>query len=75
MQATTEYDLVDLNCLLEWTHAQVTKVLKQYLDERQIDQEIDFQIIRGDRQNATSVDEDKDEKGGIRKALRFMRKA
>jgi hypothetical protein len=58
-QPTTEYDLVDLNCLLEWTHAQVTKVLKQYIREKEIDQEIDFQIIRGDRQKATDVDEQK----------------
>lgn len=57
VQPTTEYDLVDLNCLLEWTHAQVTQVLKQYLRERQIDQEIDFAIIRGDRQRASRVDE------------------
>jgi len=52
-QPTGEYDLVDLNCLLEWTHAQVTKVLRQYLKEKEIDQEVDFQIIRGDRQQAT----------------------
>jgi hypothetical protein len=55
-QAVGEYDLVDLNCLLEWTHAQITKVLKQYLKEREIDQEIDFTIIRGDRKDATRTD-------------------
>jgi hypothetical protein len=52
-QVAGEYDLVDLNCLLEWTHAQLVKVLKQYVKERQIDQEIDFTIIRGDRTQAT----------------------
>lgn len=57
VQTTTEYDLVDVNCLLEWVHAQVVQVLKRYIRERQIDQEIDFKIIRGDRQNARSVDE------------------
>lgn len=55
-QSTGEYDLVDLNCLLEWTHAQLTKVLKQYVKEREIDQEIDFTIIRGDRKDATRTD-------------------
>ncbi len=55
-QAVGEYDLVDLNCLSEWTHAQITKVLKQYLKEREIDQEIDFTIIRGDRKDATRTD-------------------
>lgn len=67
-QPTGEYDLVDLNCLLEWTHAQVTKVLKQYLKEREIDQEIDFAIIRGDRQQATQPGQK--EKG--RKPLRNL---
>ncbi len=62
-QFTGEYDLVDLNCLLEWTHAQLTKVLKQYVKEREIDQEIDFTIIRGDRKGATSADRDQKEKG------------
>jgi hypothetical protein len=55
-QAAGEYDLVDLNCLLEWTHAQLTKVLKHYVKEREIDQEIDFTIIRGDRKDATAND-------------------
>jgi hypothetical protein len=52
-QRPGEYDLVDLNCLLESTHAQLTKVLKHYVKEREIDQEIDFTIIRGDRKGAT----------------------
>jgi len=62
-QAITEYDLVDVNCLLEWTHAQVAKVLKQYIKEREIDQEIDFSIIRGDRKDATRATEDKPKAG------------
>jgi hypothetical protein len=70
-QPTTEYDLADLNCLLEWTHAQVTKVVKQYTEERKIDQEIDFTIIRGDRQYTTRGAD------GKRKSLkdRFLRRA
>jgi hypothetical protein len=55
-QPAGEYDLVDLNCLLEWTHAQIAKVLKQYVKEREIDQEIDFTIIRGNRKDATRTD-------------------
>ena len=62
-QPITEYDLVDVNCLLEWTHAQVTKVLKQYVKEREIDQEIDFSIIRGDRKDATRSSQDKPKSG------------
>ncbi len=59
VQATTEYDLIDLNCIAEWTHAQVTQVLRQYLKERKIDQEIDFKIIRGERQGIGKTDEEK----------------
>jgi hypothetical protein len=54
-QSTGEYDLVDVNCLLEWTHAQIAKVLKQYVKEREIDQEIDFTIIRGNRKDASQT--------------------
>jgi hypothetical protein len=44
-----EYDITDTNCLVEWIHAAVTKVTKTTLAEYQIDQEIDFQILRGER--------------------------
>jgi hypothetical protein len=57
VQATTEYDLIDLNCVAEWTHAQVTQVLRQYVKERKIDQEIDFKIIRGERRGIGAVEE------------------
>lgn len=69
VQPTTEYDLIDLNCLAEWTHAQITQVLKHYLKERAIDQEIDFSIIRGERKGLTDS-EKKDQKKN-----RFRRKA
>lgn len=57
VQSSNEYDLVDLNCLLEWTHARLSNVLRNYLKEREIDQEIDFAIIRGSRQDATARSE------------------
>jgi hypothetical protein len=44
-----EYDITDANCLVEWIHAAVTKVTKTTLAEFKIDQEIDFQILRGER--------------------------
>lgn len=67
-QWTNEYDLTDLNSLAEWTHAQVVQILKHYLREREIDQEIDFSIIRGERKGLSG--EEKKEKG-----KRFLRKA
>ncbi|MGQ0537690.1 MAG: hypothetical protein ACT4R6_01980 [Gemmatimonadaceae bacterium] len=49
-QPNTEYDLVDANTLIEWTHLQMVQVLKRFIDLRHIDQEIDFKIQRGQRQ-------------------------
>jgi hypothetical protein len=48
-QSLTEYDVVDLNCLAEWTHARIVKLVQRLMSEQKIDQEIDFKIIRGDR--------------------------
>lgn len=46
----TEYDITDANCLLERVHAAVTKVVKLKLAEHKVDQEIDFRILREERQ-------------------------
>ena len=51
-----EYDLIDLNSLIEIVHRCVTDVLKAMMEEHKIDQEVDFQIIRGDRDNALDRD-------------------
>lgn len=50
-QPVTEYDITDLNCLIEWTHTRLTKLIKELMEERKIDQEVDFKIQRGERQN------------------------
>jgi hypothetical protein len=47
----TEYDLIDLNSLTEWAHARVVQVVKQVMAEHKLDQEIDFKILRGERQS------------------------
>jgi hypothetical protein len=51
----TEYDLIDLNSLTEWAHARVTQVAKAAMLERRLDQEIDFKIVRGERQGLVSA--------------------
>jgi hypothetical protein len=51
VQSLTEYDVVDLNCLAEWTHARLVQLVQRLMSEKKIDQEIDFQIIRGHRPN------------------------
>jgi hypothetical protein len=48
-QPLTDYDIVDLNCLAEWTHARLVQLVQRLMSERDIDQQIDFQIIRGER--------------------------
>jgi hypothetical protein len=66
-QPVTEYDITDLNCLIEWTHARLTKLIKELMEERKIDQEVDFQIQRGERQNLVqenSAGALRDRKGG-----------
>jgi hypothetical protein len=50
-QPLTEYDVTDVNCLIEWTHWKLVQLVKRLMEERNIDQEIDFKIIRGDRQD------------------------
>jgi hypothetical protein len=61
-QPLTEYDVIDLSCLMEWCHAQLTKLAKQLLEELKIDQEIDFTILRGERQGLLTVPEGQPEK-------------
>lgn len=47
----TEYDLIDVNSLTEWVHSRIVQVLKQVMAEHKLDQEIDFKIVRGERQS------------------------
>ena len=57
--ANSEYDLVDANTLIEWTHFQIVQVLKHFMALRNIDQEIDFKIQRGQRQGMAESGGDK----------------
>jgi hypothetical protein len=54
-QPYTEYDLFDTNCLVEWVHGTVVKIVKRKMAYHRIDQEVDFKIIRGERKADTSV--------------------
>jgi hypothetical protein len=49
----SEYDVTDANCLIEWAHAKLIQLVKRLMEERKIDQEVDFTILRGERQNLT----------------------
>lgn len=50
------FDLMDLNGLSDFVHRHFEIELKRLLKERAIDQEIDFEIVRGDRGLALSSD-------------------
>jgi hypothetical protein len=54
IQPTTEYDLIDLSCLMEWAHVQIVRLLKDLIEERKIDQEIDFKIQRAERREVAA---------------------
>lgn len=71
-----EYDYADTNCLTEWTHAQLATLVRQLMKDLQVDQEIDFKIVRGDRpsvQQSAGVQKPDEQKTGL--ASLFKRKA
>lgn len=45
----SQYDLNDTNFLLEIVHANIMQILKRTIKEKEIDQEIDFHIVRESR--------------------------
>jgi hypothetical protein len=62
VQRLTEYDLIDVSCLSEWIHNQLVRLVQRLMKERQIDQEIDFKIIRGNRQGLAGMGNEEGEK-------------
>lgn len=56
-QPINEYDITDSNFLLEATHMHLTSLLKDVLREREIDQELDFSIVRESRQGLVTAAE------------------
>jgi hypothetical protein len=48
----TEFDLMEANVLSETTHLRIVNEIKSFLKEREIEADLDFRIIRGDRANA-----------------------
>ncbi len=68
----THIDIVELNALSERVHRKLERELKTILREKQIDQEIDFKVIRGDRESALAKSEQGDQKPGRKGGLRFV---
>jgi hypothetical protein len=61
----SEYDVTDANCLIEWAHAKLVQLVKHLMEERKIDQEVDFKILRGERQGLTRREQ---ASGGVQQA-------
>lgn len=60
-----EYDIVDLNCLIEWTHSVLTRLVKRIAKEHRIDEEIDFTIQRAERHRLMQRDENENRGAGL----------
>jgi hypothetical protein len=66
-----QFDLIDLNSLSELVHRRLERELRSILKEKAIDQEIDFLIIRGDRDRA--LDESRRSEEAPRRSWRYLR--
>ena len=58
-----QLDLIDLQSLSELVHRRIEREIKAILKEKAIDQEIDFKIIRGDRDRALDKERHKEQTG------------
>lgn len=54
----TDFDLIEADVLAETTHRVITDEVKAFLKEREIEADLDFKIIRGDRARALSEGKD-----------------
>jgi hypothetical protein len=48
----SKFDLMELGALAETTHRNIVREIKAFLNEKEIEADLDFQIIRGDRNKA-----------------------
>src|SRR5262249_34586886 len=62
----SQFDLIDLSSLSEFVHRRLEREIKALMKEKAIDQEIDFKVIRGDRDRALDEERHKagEKKGG-----------
>ncbi|WP_347140449.1 hypothetical protein [Paracoccus sp. SSK6] len=69
----TNYQLADANGVAEWVHRQIREHVKLLMAEHAIDQEIDFTIIRGQRDDALGRRSDSDSKNESKTQSRRFR--
>ncbi|HET9254489.1 MAG TPA: hypothetical protein VFO16_04715 [Pseudonocardiaceae bacterium] len=58
--------------MIEWAHAKLVQLVKDLMEERKIDQEIDFKILRGERQDLTRREQ---ESGGVQQVSEGIQRA
>ena len=61
-----EFDLIECDVLSETTHRRLVSEIKAYLKEREIEDDLDFKIIRGDRARALEEGKDVKELKGVK---------
>ncbi len=54
----TEFDLIECDVLTETAHRRIVEEIKAFLKEREIEADLDFKIIRGDRTHALEAGKD-----------------
>jgi hypothetical protein len=59
-----QFDLIDLSSLSEFVHRRLEREIKTLMKDRAIDQEIDFKVIRGDRDRALDKERHGQQQGG-----------
>jgi hypothetical protein len=64
LHVPTQYDLMELNALAETVHRNMVREIKSFLKEKELEADLDFHIIRGDRDKAlkSKVDGDTPDK-------------
>lgn len=60
----TEFDLIEADVLTETAHRRIVDEIKAFLKEREIEADLDFKIIRGDRSRA--LEEGKQDDGPVK---------
>jgi phosphoglycolate phosphatase-like HAD superfamily hydrolase len=66
-----------MNCLLEWTHAKLSKLVRELMEEQRIDQEVDFKVLRSERRSLTDAGEESTNTGeaasGVKRTLNHLK--
>ena len=66
MHLPNEFDLIECDVLSETTHRRLVSEIKAYLKEREIEDDLDFEIIHGDRARRCEEGKDVKELKGVK---------